>query len=113
MSTARHPDQLPRARSITRPPAVQMAGVSEALALGAALGLDPRQLSEVMSGSSARCWSLECYSPVPVGRRAAPRCRCMHVPCWHSFHRLCLLFITQAPPTAPTHPNNPPPLRHH
>lgn len=45
---------------------VQMAGVSEALALGCALGLDPRQLSDVMMGSSGRCWSLECNNPVPV-----------------------------------------------
>jgi hypothetical protein len=54
-----------------RPPAaVQMAGVSEALALGSALGLDPKALSQVMSGSSARCWSLDSYSPVPVSPRA-------------------------------------------
>ncbi|KAI8474097.1 MAG: NAD binding domain of 6-phosphogluconate dehydrogenase-domain-containing protein [Monoraphidium minutum] len=45
--------------------AIQMAGVSEALALGASLGLEPGRLSEVMQGSSGRCWALECYNPVP------------------------------------------------
>jgi 3-hydroxyisobutyrate dehydrogenase-like beta-hydroxyacid dehydrogenase len=53
-----------------------MAGVSEALALGASLGLDPKQLSAVMNGSSARCWSLECYSPVPVGSGSLPLLVC-------------------------------------
>jgi 3-hydroxyisobutyrate dehydrogenase-like beta-hydroxyacid dehydrogenase len=46
-----------------------MAGVSEALALGAALGLDPKALAGVMAGSTARCWSLTEYPPVPVRRR--------------------------------------------
>ncbi|GBF92803.1 3-hydroxyisobutyrate dehydrogenase [Raphidocelis subcapitata] len=55
--------------------AVQMAGVSEALALGIALGLDPGQLSDVMSGSSARCWTLDCYSPVPGVMPDAPSSR--------------------------------------
>lgn len=45
--------------------AVQMAGVSEALALGDALGLDAKRLTEVMLGSSARCWALEKNNPAP------------------------------------------------
>lgn len=45
--------------------AVQMAAVSESLALGAALGLDVRQLSQVLNSSSGRCWSGDTYSPVP------------------------------------------------
>jgi 3-hydroxyisobutyrate dehydrogenase len=43
-----------------------MAGLSEALALGASMGLDPARLSAVMNSSTARCWASECYNPVPV-----------------------------------------------
>jgi 3-hydroxyisobutyrate dehydrogenase len=46
--------------------AVQMAGLSEALALGAAHGLDPGKLSEVINTSSGSCWASQCYNPVPV-----------------------------------------------
>eukprot|EP00775_Hariotina_reticulata_P011245 gene11245-11394_t len=45
--------------------AIQMAGVAEALALGAAAGLDPSKLSAVFNSSSARCWSSDSYNPVP------------------------------------------------
>lgn len=45
--------------------AIQMAAVSEALALGAAMGLDPAALSQVFNSSSARCWSSQVYNPVP------------------------------------------------
>mmetsp|Transcript_13933 Transcript_13933/g.30101 ORF Transcript_13933/g.30101 Transcript_13933/m.30101 type:complete len:383 (-) Transcript_13933:482-1630(-) len=44
---------------------IEMAAVSEALALGAAAGLDPTQLSQVFNTSSARCWSSEAYNPCP------------------------------------------------
>jgi 3-hydroxyisobutyrate dehydrogenase len=46
--------------------AIEMAGLSEALALGASMGLDPAKLTAVMNTSSARCWASECYNPVPV-----------------------------------------------
>lgn len=46
--------------------AIEMAGVSEALALGAAQGLDPARLTAVMNNSSAACWSTKLYNPVPV-----------------------------------------------
>eukprot|EP00878_Enallax_costatus_P002256 GHUV01002429.1.p1 GENE.GHUV01002429.1~~GHUV01002429.1.p1 ORF type:complete len:383 (+),score=120.34 GHUV01002429.1:261-1409(+) len=45
--------------------AIEMAGVSEALALGAAQGLDPAKLSAVMNNSSAACWATKAYNPVP------------------------------------------------
>lgn len=45
--------------------AVHMAGTCEALALGAANGLDPKVLSEIMANSSGRNWSLEVYNPWP------------------------------------------------
>jgi hypothetical protein len=51
-----------------------MAAVSEALALGQALGLDPRTLSAVFNAASARCWSSEAYNPCPgvMGEVRAP-----------------------------------------
>jgi len=44
---------------------ILMLGTSEALALGAANGLDPRVLSEIMRRSSGGNWVLEKYNPVP------------------------------------------------
>ncbi|KAF8057757.1 ywrD [Scenedesmus sp. PABB004] len=55
--------------------AIQMAGVAEALALGAALGLDPARLSAVFNASSARCWSSECYNPAPGVMADVPAAR--------------------------------------
>ncbi|KAK3276412.1 hypothetical protein CYMTET_15508 [Cymbomonas tetramitiformis] len=45
--------------------AISMAGVSEGLALGQKLGLDPRLLSSIFNSSSARCWSSDTYNPCP------------------------------------------------
>jgi hypothetical protein len=45
---------------------VTMAGLAEALALGAAAGLDPAALSALINAASGRCWSSEVYNPVPV-----------------------------------------------
>jgi 3-hydroxyisobutyrate dehydrogenase len=45
--------------------AIHMAGTAEALALGVANGLDPKVLSDIMSKSSGRNWSLEVYNPWP------------------------------------------------
>jgi 3-hydroxyisobutyrate dehydrogenase len=42
-----------------------MAAVSEALALGRRLGLQPETLTDVLNNSSGRCWSSERYNPVP------------------------------------------------
>ena len=50
--------------------AIEMAAISEALALGKAAGMDPAQLTAVFNASSARCWSSEVYNPSPVS--AAP-----------------------------------------
>ena len=48
---------------------VTMAGLSEGLALGRRLGLDPQLLSQIFNISSARCWSSEVYNPCPVRAR--------------------------------------------
>ncbi len=44
--------------------AIHMIGTCEALNLGIANGLDPKNLSEIMKQSSGRNWSLEVYNPV-------------------------------------------------
>ena len=55
--------------------AISMAGLSESLALGVKLGMDPKILSEVMSASTARSWSLDSYNPVPGILPNAPASR--------------------------------------
>lgn len=52
--------------------AVQMIGVCEAFVLGEKLGLDAEKLYEIMSTSSAQCWTLTSYSPVPGTVPASP-----------------------------------------
>lgn len=42
-----------------------MIGVSEAMNLGVKLGMDAKKLAEVLSKSTARCWSVDTYNPVP------------------------------------------------
>ncbi len=44
---------------------IQMLGTSEALRLGIANGMDPKVLSDIMSKSSGRNWTLELYNPCP------------------------------------------------
>ncbi|KQW01265.1 3-hydroxyisobutyrate dehydrogenase [Rhizobacter sp. Root1221] len=51
---------------------ILMIGTSEALALGAANGLDPQVLSEIMRRSSGGNWALEKYNPFPGVMAAAP-----------------------------------------
>lgn len=55
--------------------AIHMAGTAEALALGVANGLDPKVLSEIMSKSSGRNWSLEVYNPWPGVQDGVPASR--------------------------------------
>ena len=45
--------------------AIHMIGISESLALGKALGMDQKILSNIMSVSTGRCWSVDTYNPVP------------------------------------------------
>lgn len=45
--------------------AIHMIGTCEALTLGVNNGLDAKVLSEIMSRSSGRNWSLEVYNPLP------------------------------------------------
>lgn len=55
--------------------AVHMIGTCEALQLGVDNGLDPAVLSEIMTASSGRNWSLECYNPWPGVMDAVPSSR--------------------------------------
>ena len=45
--------------------AISMIGSSEIFALGRRLGLEDQTLFDVASTSSARCWSIDTYCPVP------------------------------------------------
>ena len=51
---------------------ITMAGVSEAMSLGAALGIDPTTLSGILNTSTGRCWSSDTYNPYPGVLQAAP-----------------------------------------
>lgn len=52
--------------------AVHMIGTSEALAMGARAGLDPKAMTEIMAASSGRNWSLDTYNPWPGVQEGVP-----------------------------------------
>ena len=54
---------------------ISMVGVSEAMALGAALGIDSDVLAGVINSSTGRCWSSEVYNPWPGIVETAPASR--------------------------------------
>ena len=45
--------------------ATQMIGTAEALAMGIALGMDAKTLTNIMAVSTARCHCVDAYNPVP------------------------------------------------
>jgi len=51
---------------------ILMAGTSEALQMGINNGLDPKVLSDIMTASSGRNWTLELYNPCPGVMDTAP-----------------------------------------
>lgn len=51
---------------------ILMAGTSEALQMGINNGLDPKVLSDIMTASSGRNWTLELYNPCPGVMETAP-----------------------------------------
>lgn len=55
--------------------AIQMAGVSEAMALGVKLGMDPKVLAGIINTSSGRCWSSDTYNPWPGVMENVPASR--------------------------------------
>ncbi|KVV51771.1 3-hydroxyisobutyrate dehydrogenase [Burkholderia territorii] len=54
---------------------ISMMGVSEAMALGAALGIEPTVLAGIINTSTGRCWSSDTYNPYPGVNDAAPAAR--------------------------------------
>ncbi|WP_261534915.1 3-hydroxyisobutyrate dehydrogenase [Burkholderia multivorans] len=54
---------------------ISMMGVSEAMALGVALGIDPSVLAGIINTSTGRCWSSDTYNPYPGVSDAAPSSR--------------------------------------
>jgi 3-hydroxyisobutyrate dehydrogenase len=52
-----------------------MIGVSEAMSLGAALGIDPKVLAGILNSSSGRCWSSDTYNPYPGVMENVPAAR--------------------------------------
>jgi 3-hydroxyisobutyrate dehydrogenase len=54
---------------------ISMIAVSEAMALGNALGIDTQVLAGVINSSTGRCWSSEAYNPWPGIVATAPASR--------------------------------------
>jgi 3-hydroxyisobutyrate dehydrogenase len=54
---------------------ITMAGVAEAMSLGAALGIDPKVLGGIINTSTGRCWSSDTYNPFPGVIETAPSSR--------------------------------------
>jgi 3-hydroxyisobutyrate dehydrogenase len=54
---------------------ISMIGVSEAMNLGAALGIDPKVLAGIINTSSGRCWSSDTYNPYPGVMEGVPASR--------------------------------------
>ncbi|CAI8845875.1 MULTISPECIES: 3-hydroxyisobutyrate dehydrogenase [Pseudomonas] len=54
---------------------ISMIGVSEAMALGNALGIDTKVLAGIINSSTGRCWSSDTYNPWPGIIETAPASR--------------------------------------
>lgn len=54
---------------------ISMIGVAEAMALGAALGIDTGVLAGIINSSTGRCWSSDSYNPWPGVVETAPASR--------------------------------------
>ncbi len=54
---------------------ITMAGVAESMALGEALGIDPKILGGILNTSTGRCWSSDTYNPFPGIVETAPASR--------------------------------------
>lgn len=52
--------------------AVHMIGTAETLAMGVRAGLDPKAMTEIMTASSGRNWSLDTYNPWPGVQDGVP-----------------------------------------
>ena len=52
-----------------------MIAISEGLSLGEKLGMDTKVLSDILSVSTGRCWSVDSYNPVPGVMEGVPASR--------------------------------------
>jgi 3-hydroxyisobutyrate dehydrogenase len=52
--------------------AVHMIGTAETLAMGVKAGLDPKAMTEILTASSGRNWSLDTYNPWPGVQEGVP-----------------------------------------
>ena len=54
---------------------IHMIGVAETLALGVKLGGDPKIITDVISKSSGKCWSIDTVNPIPGVLPGSPSSR--------------------------------------
>ena len=54
---------------------ISMIGAAETLNMGVKMGMDKQLLSEILSKSTARCWSIDTYNPVPGVLEGVPASR--------------------------------------
>merc|ERR1719445_284917 len=52
-----------------------MIGAAETLNMGIKMGMDRKLLSEILGKSTARCWSIDTYNPVPGVMEGVPASR--------------------------------------
>merc|ERR1712039_87580 len=55
--------------------AVSMIGAAETLNMGIKMGIERKLLSEILGKSTARCWSIDTYNPVPGVMDGVPASR--------------------------------------
>lgn len=55
--------------------AISMIGAGETLNMGIKMGMDRGLLSEILGKSTARCWSIDTYNPVPGVMEGVPASR--------------------------------------
>ena len=54
---------------------ISMIGAAETLNMGVHMGMDKKLLSQILSKSTARCWSIDTYNPVPGVMEGVPASR--------------------------------------
>jgi len=54
---------------------ISMIAAAEGMAIGEKPGMDPKQLMEILSVSTARCWSIDTYNPRPGNLPNVPASR--------------------------------------
>ena len=55
--------------------AISMIGAAETLNMGVRMGMEKKLLSDILGKSTARCWSIDTYNPVPGVMEGVPASR--------------------------------------